>query len=127
QVLTGVTRPQRSSNAWFSDPGLALPQQLELAWENPQVLRTVELTFPGQVVLEPRFEDPFYTAPHIAKRYRLQVCKGGNWRTVQTETDNCEVHRRHHFDHGVKADALRVVIEETHGGPSAGLVEVRCY
>jgi hypothetical protein len=127
ETLSGVSRPQTRTNAWFSDPSQAMPQHLELNWTEEQGISRVELQFAGQVVLEPRFEDPFYTPPHLPRRYRLEALNAGVWRTILVENENTGVHRFHDLGQTVKLDALKLVIDETHGGRSVGVVEIRCY
>ena len=48
-VLSGVTRPETWSNIWISDPDEALPQVLELAWEEVVEFSRVQLTFDTNV------------------------------------------------------------------------------
>lgn len=126
-VLTGVTRPQDGTNLWLSNPGESLPQNVDLNWDQPVTFKQVELTFPPQLVVETHWENPFYVAPHIAKRYRLQVYRHDQWETILVESDNQESRRQHRFDEPVQTKALRVLIEETHGAASAGLTEIRVY
>ena len=127
QVVSGVTRPSDQSNLWLSDPGAVLPQWVALEWPEAVTLRQIELTFPGQLVMETHWENPFYVAPHIARRYRLQIHKDGAWETLLAVRDNDLARRIHVLPEPVKSDRLRVLIEETHGAASAGLIEIRGY
>lgn len=126
-ALTGITRPQNQTNLWLSDPAQSLPQHLALNWSQPVTFSQVELTFPPQLVVETHWENPFYVAPHIARRYRIQIRSGNTWETIHTETDNQESRRQHQLPAPVTTDHLRVLIEETHGSRSAGLTEIRVY
>lgn len=126
-ALTGVTRPQDGTNLWLSDPGQSLPQHLDLQWDQPVRFNQVELTFPPQLVVETHWENPYYVAPHIAKRYRLQAYRDHQWETILVEDDNHESRRQHRFDEPVQTSQLRLLIEETHGARSAGLTEIRVY
>lgn len=121
EILHGGHRPQARSNAWFADG--PLPQWAGVSWPAPRKLDEVIVTFPDQLILELHWENPFYVAPHIARRYRIEVRQGGEWKTAVTETENTLAHRVHTLG-GIEADGLRVVVEETHGG-SAGLCSVR--
>ncbi|MGC9449953.1 MAG: FAD-dependent oxidoreductase [Oceanipulchritudo sp.] len=127
QVLSGITRPADGTNIWLSDPAACLPQWIELQWESSVDIRTVELTFPGQLVLETHWENPFYVPPHVARQYRLQVPEGNGWRTLHHEWDNAQARRRHGFSEPIRTGRLRLLIEATHGARSAGLTEIRCY
>lgn len=116
EVLSGGHRPQAQSNAWFASG--ALPQWVGVSWESPQTLNEVVVTFPDQLMLELHWENPFYVAPHIAKRYTLLARVKGEWTPVVRETENL-LSRRVHDLGGLEADGLRVQIEETHGGCAA--------
>ncbi len=127
QVLGGATRPTGKTNLWFSDPGRTLPQSLDLTWESDVELKRVEITFPGQIFVEVHAESPFYVAPHIARKYRIQSREGEGWRDVLVESDNLEQRRQHELPESIRTRQLRILIEETHGARRAGLAEVRCY
>ncbi|MCC5790083.1 MAG: FAD-dependent oxidoreductase [Opitutales bacterium] len=127
QVLSGVTRPREQTNLWLSDPGAPLPQWASLEWAEETTFQRVELTFPSQLVLETHWENPFYVAPHIPLRYRLQVKRGEEWKTLCQEGENDRSRRTHILPEPVTTKQLRVVVEETHGAASAGLTEIRVY
>lgn len=116
QVLSGGHRPQARSNVWFADG--ALPQWVGVTWNEPRTLGEIVVTFPDQLILELHWENPFYVAPHIAKRYKVLARIGGEWKTVAVESENLQSRRVHDLG-GLEADALRIQIEETHGGPAA--------
>jgi hypothetical protein len=126
-VLTGITRPTDGTHTWLSDPASALPQWVQLDWESPVTLNSVELTFPHQLVLETHWENPFYVAPHVARGYRLEAWVGENWQLLHRETDNSANRRRHVMNRPVTTARLRLLIEQTHLARSAGLAEIRCY
>ena len=127
QVLSGVTRPHRATNLWLSDPAQPLPQWLELAWKKPVLLGSVELTFPGHLRNGYDHEPPQYRAPECARDYRLSAMVGGRWIDVAVVEGNYQRRRVHRLAEAVSADRLRVTITATHGCPSAGLYEIRCY
>jgi hypothetical protein len=127
QILTGVTRPQASTNTWLSDPASSMPQWVQLEWHQPVEIQTIELTFPTQLILETHWENPFYVAPHIAENYQLEILEDGAWRTIHTESGNGNHRRIHNLETSVKSQHLRLLITKTHGARSAGLVEMRCY
>jgi hypothetical protein len=127
QILSGITRPTGQTHMWLSDPSSSLPQWAQLSWQSPVTIRRIELNFPTQLVLETHWENPFYLAPHIPTRYQIQVREGTAWKTLHTESGNTAHRRQHNFDEPVSTDALRVLIEQTHLSPSAGITEIRCY
>ncbi len=121
QVLSGVGRPQEQSNAWLADG--PLPQWVGVTFGQPRELSEVILDFPDQLVLELHWESPFYVPPHIARRYRVEGLVDGTWTCLVRVEDNQAPRARHKLA-PVTASALRVVIEETHGG-AAGLSVLR--
>jgi len=127
QVLTGVTRPSDQTHLWLSDPAAGMPQWVELSWAEPVALRTLELTFPMQLMLETHWENPFYVAPHIARRFHLEAEVDGQWRVLARVEDNVRTRCRLVLGDVVVTERIRLVIEQTHGSRSAGLVEWRCY
>jgi len=126
-VISGVTRPVDITNTWFSDPSKALPQWIELTWPETVSLRTIELTFPTQLILETHWENPFYVAPQVARRYTLSVPTPSGRQILLRESDNADIKCVHNLDTPLRTDSLRLTVEETHGGRYAGLVEIRCY
>jgi hypothetical protein len=130
QALSGITRPTASTNMWLSCAAASMPQWFCLEWQQPVAISTIELTFPSQLVLETHWENPFYTAPHIPAAYQLQVPDANatcGWRTIVRVTDNYQARCRHQLTTPINTAQLRLVIDSTHGSPSAGLTEIRCY
>lgn len=126
QVLTGVTRPHRTTNLWISDPALPLPQWLELAWSHPRPISEVQLIFPGHLVREYHAYGPFYRDPQCPRDFAIAIPAAAGWRTVATVTDNYQRLRRIPLPPGLCTDRIRVVILATNGDPSAAIYEVRC-
>jgi hypothetical protein len=124
QVISGVTRPERSTNIWISDPNEPLPQWWEIAWDDPQPIDTIELTFDSQLsgwIWEGAF-------PLIPRHYELRARLNGSpdWVTIDQRRDN--VQRR--VVHRVQQEwmeAVRIVVHETQGGRTARIVEARMY
>ncbi len=123
QVLSGVTRPGAATNLWRSDSGAGLPQWLELAWDAPQRLTRVELTFPGQLLGEVHREEPFYVEPQVARDYAIEA----DGVEVLRVTGNTAWRRCHDLPAAVQGKRLRIVVLATNGDAAASIVEVRCY
>ncbi len=123
-VINGWTRlAQNASSMWRSDPAQPLPQWIELDFEHPVELNTVQLTF----VTDPDGQRP--TLPFsetCVKDYELSVFSDGEWETVLRERDNFQRHRVHRFKKQ-NAVKLRLTVSATHGAPSAGVFEIRAY
>jgi hypothetical protein len=127
QVLTGVTRPHRSTNLWRSDAGQPLPQSLQLEWSAPQSLSRIELTFPGHLLRELHAYPPFFRDPQTPRDYRIEGWIDNAWIELHSERGNYQRHRSHILPHTVNASKLRVVFDATNGDPSAALYEIRAY
>ncbi len=123
QVLSGVARPGASTNQWRSDAGVGLPQWLELAWEMPQAITRIELTFPGQLLGEVHREEPFYVEPQTARDYAIEV----DGVEVLRVTGNTAWRRCHDLATAISATRMRIVVLSTNGDVAASIVEVRCY
>jgi len=127
QVLTGVTRPHRTTNLWVSEATQALPQWLELSWAEPQHLSEVQLVFPGHLIREYHAYAPFYRDPQCPRDYSIQAFVGGGWQEMVVVKDNYQRLRRHPFSAPVMAEKIRVMVTVTNGDPSASIYEIRCY
>jgi len=126
QVISGVTRPHRTTNLWGSDPTQPLPQWLELAWEQPEIIREVVLVFPGHLIREYHAYSPFYRDPQCPRDYHIEAWSSEKWVTVMQVANNYQRLRRHVLAEPVRAERLRIVVSATNGDPSAFIYEVRC-
>lgn len=118
-VLSGVTRPHRTTNLWRS---ATLPAWLELHWPKPQMIGQIELTFAGNLFKEFHAYPPLWRDPQCVRDYTIEI---GNERIEVT--GNYHRHRRHAFAQPVTTDKLRIAIQATNGDPTAAIYEVRCY
>lgn len=123
-VIDGVSRVEGTTpHMWKSDPSQLLPQWIELAWDRPQTLRSLQLTFDTNLdtwLYKVAFEQ------EVVRDYEVQYRTGGAWKTLLKETDNCQRHRIHRFD-AITTDRIRLVIHKTGGDPSARVYEIRVY
>ncbi len=126
-VLSGTTRPERSTNLWKSDPNQALPQYLELSWEAEQTIQKIHLTFAGHLANEYHNYPPFFRDAQTVKDYRIQAWQGDAWVELLSIEDNYQRHRIHTLDDTVSTNRIRVVVTATNGDPSAAIYEIRCY
>jgi hypothetical protein len=126
-VISGVTRPHTFTNLWRSDPNVSLPQWLQLEWDTSQLIRQVELTFPGHLLREYHAYQPFYRDPQCPADYSLSALVDGEWVHLLNVKENYQRHRRHVLSEPVDATALRITVEATNGDPAAAIYEVRCY
>lgn len=126
QALTGVTRPHRQTNLWVSDPAQPLPQSIQLAWDAPRTIQSVQLVFPGHLIREYHAYAPFYRDPQCPRDYVIEAETESGWTPVVSVENNYQRLRRHDLSAPVSTRRLRIVITATNGDPSAALYEFRC-
>ncbi|WP_158737029.1 FAD-dependent oxidoreductase [Alteribacillus sp. YIM 98480] len=126
-VLSGYTRPYRSTNLWRSDDTSPDAPWLELSWDKPVTISKVELTFPGSILREYHAYEAFYRDSQCAKDYSVDAWVDGEWQEALRVTDNYQRHRQHDLDESVYTNRLRLTIHSTNGDPSAAVYEIRCY
>ncbi len=124
-IKTGYTRPFLQSNAWVADPKESAPV-IELRWNAPQALRTVDLFF--DVDYDHAMESVQYghydnAMPFCMKAFQIRDDQGKVLCTVQ---DNHQAMCRICFDEPAATTSLRIEILETRNAPAA-LFAVRCY
>lgn len=144
QVLNGVTRATRpelhpclpaASNCWISR---SLPAWIELAWESPQTVSEIHLTFDTgfqrelTLTMSDRYSATMVRGPQpeTVKDYRLEFVGPLSERdtgTVLRVQDNYQGKRVHKLAEPVAVSALRLVVEATHGVPEARLFEIGVY
>ncbi|WP_455383409.1 FAD-dependent oxidoreductase [Salinispira pacifica] len=127
-VINGVTRPYRGVNLWRSDPQLPLEQWIELAWDRPVEIATVELTFAGNLLREYHAYAPLYRDAQCVSDYRIAVAgSDGEWTEVVEVVGNYQRRRVHNLGKPTPASRVRVTVQKTNGDPSAAVYEIRCY
>ncbi len=128
-AVNGISRRwgRGPTNLWISSPDADLPQWLELNFGDEVRMATVRLTF--DTLTRKYQEQPVNNLERAcgtcARRYRLQIPEGNDWRDLHVEHDNYRRYRVHRFP-PLLADRLRLVIEAAHD-PTAGarLYEIR--
>jgi hypothetical protein len=125
-VLSGVTRPERWTNIWISDPEQAFPQDLELRWQKPVTLNEIQITFDTNVNLINTKTPPLTRYPECVRDYGLALQDGDGWKSLITVQDNYQRRRVHRFAQ-VLAQAIRIRVQSTNGSLSARVYEVRVY
>lgn len=126
-ILTGITRPYQFTNLWKSDPSFPLPQWVDLNWEEEQLIKQVELTFPGHLIREYHAYRPFYRDPQCPRDYSVLVDINGQWIQVADVRENYQRRRVHTLLGPVITRRLRLSISATNSDPSAQVYEIRCY
>jgi FAD dependent oxidoreductase len=109
---------------------------LELAWEKPQTIRRVQITFDSGFQRELTLSSSAAAnvdiirapQPETVRRYSLlyQPDEGKDWVELAGVERNHQRLRRHEFS-PVTAKRIRIHIRETNGDKLARIFEVRCY
>jgi hypothetical protein len=136
-VLDGFVRdePGGAVHRWSAEMG---PDGawIELAWDKPQTLRHIQITFdsgfPRELTLTS--SDGINAGiirapqPETVRDYRLEYrgAAGGPWTTLAEVTQNHRRLVRHDFS-PVTARALRLHVTATNGDPLARVFEIRCH
>lgn len=126
-VINGVTRPHRATNTWRSDSRSPLPQALDLAWDEAQVVRQIQVTFAGNLLREYHASPALFRDPQTARDYRIEVLSDGQWREVVVAEGNFQARVVHTLTSPVTAEAIRLTVLATNGDPSAAVSEIRVY
>jgi len=136
-VINGWVRviPGSYHNQWAAPLGEA-GAWLELAWDKPQTIRQVQLTFDSGFQRELTLSSSAAAnvdiirapQPETVKKYSLlyQADEGKEWVEIASVQDNHQRLRRHNF-RPVTARRLRIRVAETNGDKLARIFEVRCY
>jgi hypothetical protein len=125
-LLSGVTRPLDSVNAWVADPADPAPA-VTLRWDQAVQLGRVVLTFdtdanhPMETVL---LGQPERAMPYCVKQFRLRDAAGN---ILHECADNHHTRREVVLPQPATTDALKLEILAVHGPCPAAVFEVRCY
>jgi hypothetical protein len=132
-VVDGHSRPYGAGHSWISAPGgadengLTEEEWVELSWDEPRSIDTVQLTTNTRLSKWYNiFGKEAQAEPETLRDYRIEARVDGDWEPVHEATDNYQRRRRHSFD-AVDTDGLRVVCTDTNGASWAELYEVRAY
>ena len=135
-VINGWTRSLPGyENQWAAPLGTE-GAWLELAWDKPQTLRRVQLTFDSGFIRELTLSSSNSAnkdiirapQPETIKKYSLvyQAEDDQGWKELASVERNHQRLRRHTFA-PVTAKRIRIQVTETNGDNLARIFEVRCY
>jgi hypothetical protein len=130
-VVNGRLRPFGAPNLWLSKRREADPEPwLALAWDDPQRVRRVAITFNDDVnedlINLHHHRTPFRVVPELVRAYALEARIGDAWHDVARVNDNRVRRRVHDLDLDGVAE-LRLRVLATNGSAYAEVVEVRAY
>jgi hypothetical protein len=137
RVVDGITRELPSALGEWADGGShrwqssALPAWIELAWDTPQPVKEIHLTFDSgfqrELILSASDAATQKTVrgpqPELVRDYDLTV----DGRVILSITGNYVRKRIHRLAEPVNARRLHVVVKSTHGVPEARIFEIRVY
>lgn len=141
-ILDGVTRDipakdgePKEIHRWTA-PMTPDGPWLQLAWDKPQRLREVRVTFDSGFKRELTLSSSDSVTrgtvrapqPETVKSYRLEYRPpdGGEWKLLAEVTANHQRLNRHRFQ-PVQAQSIRLHVKATNGLDEARVFEVRCY
>lgn len=132
QVRGGYARPYGGPNLWASAPTAEDPQPwVELVWEQVRQVRQVDVILDDDVNEDLINLHHHRTAaevmPTLVRSARLEAHDGGDVRVLARLEDNRRRRWRVRLDDAVATRALRLVVEDTNGAPSAHVVNLRVY
>ena len=110
---------------WVSDPKAALPQWLQLDFQEPAAINRIDLVFDTDMTNPGTCWG--IKIPHVpvcVKDYTVEVFDGRSWLQIADIRDNFMRKRVHTFPE-FTVERIRVTVKETWGDPSARITEVR--
>ena len=130
-VTNPWSRPTNQPNLWISAPtAFDQPEWLELRWDEPQAVSTVDLLFDSML------DFTFYqrwvgydlnVMPSLVQAYRLLYLDGaGEWHEIARADGNYQRHRTHHLEMP-KTRAIRLEMLGTNGLDRAQVYSIRAY
>ena len=125
-IISGVSRPEKWTNIWISDPNDGFPQHVEIDFGKELAFNTVYLTFDTNLSMPHMSISPLSCAPECVKDYALLYEYKGRWKHLLKIEANYHRRRVHHFD-AISSQKIRLEIYNTNGDPSARLYEIRVY
>jgi len=124
QVISGITRPEKSPNLWISDKGL--PQWIEIYCDKVVEFNVLHLTFDNNLDREVKEIHRLRIPPELVKEYDVFVEKEGQEVKILSVKDNY-LRKRVHFFEKMKTRRLKIVILKTNGIEEARIYEIRVY
>ncbi|MGW9052269.1 FAD-dependent oxidoreductase [[Kitasatospora] papulosa] len=135
RAVGGYQRPYGGPHMW-SSAREDDTRWLRLDWEAEQALTEIRLVFDDDVdeYLNNlhRHRTPYEVMPELVRDYRVQGRDAdGAWQTLLTVTGNRRRHRVHALETPgggpVRTDALRLVVDATHGARHAHVIAFKAY
>ncbi|HBU82684.1 MAG TPA: FAD-dependent oxidoreductase [Paenibacillus sp.] len=132
KVINGYVRPFGGPQLWVSEP-IANDREEWIEVKLPELvdIREIHLTFNDDVnedlINLHHHETPFLIIPEMVKTYEVQANINGEWVRLAGDNHNRARKKIHRLENPIQSDRIRVVINETHGGDRAEVIEIRLY
>ncbi len=127
-------RANPGSHRWMSDPAEGFPAWLQLEWDKPVEIHSIQLVFDTGLHrhLTLSHHDG-YTArmvwgrpqPETVRDCLIEYLDKGEWRTAMEVSDNYQRLRRHGFESPVQPQAIRIIVSGTNGIDHARIMSVQ--
>ena len=113
---------------WQSDPSQSLPQSAQFAWDEPQNIAMVQISFDSieRTYREMPLDCGKRVSELLVRDYEIEALIDGKWESIAKVTDNFHRFRRHEFEN-IKSVSIRLNVNKTWGGGNARVYEVRIY
>ncbi|SDQ21898.1 FAD dependent oxidoreductase [Curtobacterium sp. UNCCL20] len=129
RVVDGYQRPFGGPHMWSSEAGGG-SAVLRLDWAEPVDVRQVRIVWNDDVDADlinlHHHRTHWDAVPTLTRDYRLEACVDGDWRVLETVTDNRHRHRVHDVA-PVRTASLRVVVTATNGSPFVTASAVKVF
>lgn len=134
-VTNGITRGVgRVMNRWGSLPDQAMPQWIDLQFQEPKRIQEIHLTFDTglnrQLTLthadSHHAQQVWGPQPETVRDYEVQVINGESAKTIYKVEGNYQRKRIYKIE-SQTVNAVRILVHATNGNSSARIMEVRAY
>jgi hypothetical protein len=129
-------RARPGSHRWMSVPDEVFPAWLELRWDAPVPVKTVQLIFDTglhrvlTLTHTVAYIDRMHWGapqPETVKEYTIAAERDGDWHQLLRVENNYLRRRTHELPEPIETTALRITVEATQGIDHARILEVRVY
>lgn len=125
-IKTGVSRPEKWTNVWISNPKGKFPQYLEIDFKKEEEFNSIQFIFDAEIDKGYPHLPPFYVPCNIPRDFKVYIWKNGKWNEILNVEGNTRYFCRYSFDK-VKSDRVRIEFLKTNGGSCIYVYEVRIY
>lgn len=126
-ILSGVTRPEKWTNIWISDPKKDFPQFLEMHFNDEISFNEIQIVFDTNLNRTRMMTPPLFKAPECVKDYAIFYECEGKWIQIFNLKNNYQRKSKIIFNDIYSTRKIRLEIYSSNGDPSARIYEIRIY